>query len=392
MKDLSAVIFLIGLICIDSVQIRLNKKIISHPGDKKAPKHLKEHMKIHSKPKIIKKAIITSKNKEGFPFFNIDDYQIVQSNQPKKEQQPQPEPQPIQQQPVVEDEGKKNITDEVARIDSKQSEVIGKEIVEQNKLNPVEEAKVEAIVDRVIIQNDRDPELTPDEKEKLNEQLATIVDMSIGQVESISEKAVEKEEIGYNKAKVVTTEINGLANCGFKDISAFRGFYVGVSMDIYEESLACGACMKIEGPDGVIITRVVDSIGNGKNTLSLSKEAFHIISNGDKEHINNVKWKWVDCGKKEGMELEVIKGSNPWYIAVRPYFANNRIRKAEILDTNTGTWQEMTRRNDNAFFYSPASGIEAPFKFRFTDVDFKTVEGEIDGLINGQMYIFKDNF
>ena len=165
-------------------------------------------------------------------------------------------------------------------------------------------------------------------------------------------------------------------------------------MDIYDNSLSCGACMKVKGPDGEVKVRVVDSNGSGEKTLTLSKTAFGMISKGESGEIPEIKYKFVDCDSTDPVSIEVINGANEWYMGIRVYNANKKIESIEIFDDTQNEYRKMEPRNDFAFIAQPVNGqlISKPYKFKINAYDGSSIIETLDSFESGQKYQGINNF
>lgn len=147
-------------------------------------------------------------------------------------------------------------------------------------------------------------------------------------------------------------DANGSGNCGFEatpndlDVAAFdRTSYAG--------SAACGACVKVKGPDGEVTVRIVDSCrGCDANHLDLSRSAFAKIAAPARGRVP-VSFQTVACGVSGSMAFHFKDGSSKWWTAIQ--VRNHRLPVAKVEYQKGTTFVEMKREAYN--FFVESSGV-----------------------------------
>jgi expansin len=174
-------------------------------------------------------------------------------------------------------------------------------------------------------------------------------------------------------------DATGAGNCSFDatpddlDVAAFDA-------QSYAGSAACGACVKVKGPNGEVTVRIVDSCpGCEANHLDLSESAFAKIADPSRGRVP-VSFSTVACKVSGTMAYHFKDGSSKWWTAIQ--VRNHRLPVAKVENQKAGAFVEMKRADYN--FFVDASGVgDQPggLVLRVTAVDGQIVEEKLPGEI-----------
>lgn len=140
-------------------------------------------------------------------------------------------------------------------------------------------------------------------------------------------------------------------------------------------SEASGAFLKVRGPEGEIVVQVWDQLWERADGLDLSAEAFDAIAN-PVDGIVNIEYQLISPDDSfvtpfgysigQGIVVEGISGSNPWYGAVR--FNNHRhpIESVALINED-GSTTSLQRGSDNRFTIE-SGGIYGGQDLLLTDI------------------------
>ena len=157
---------------------------------------------------------------------------------------------------------------------------------------------------------------------------------------------------------------DGSGNCGFP--ATPDDLMVGaMNHSDYAESAACGACVRLTGPQGTIDVRVVDRCPEcAPGDIDLSPEAFAMIAPLEQGRVD-IEWRYVPCAVEGPITYHFKDGSNPWWTAVQ--IRNHRHAIAGVEVEIDGAWTSVPRLDYNYFVRDSGMG-EGPLAFRVTDV------------------------
>jgi expansin len=172
-------------------------------------------------------------------------------------------------------------------------------------------------------------------------------------------------------------DATGAGNCGFDatpddlDVAAFDA-------NSYAGSAACGACVKVKGPNGEVTVRIVDSCpGCDANHLDLSRSAFAKIAEPSRGRVP-VSFSTVACSVSGAMAYHFKEGSSKWWTAIQ--VRNHRLPVAKVEYQKAGAFVEMKREAYN--FFVEASGVgdqPSGLVLRITAADGQVVEEKLAG-------------
>lgn len=134
-------------------------------------------------------------------------------------------------------------------------------------------------------------------------------------------------------------------------------FVVALNNPQWQSAAHCGECLKVTGPLGSVVVRVVDKCPECfPGDVDLHPTAFDQIANRAQGRVA-VRWERVDCPVSGNIAMRVKDGSNPWWLALIPDFHRQGIAAMSVVID--GVAQPMQRMDYNAFVYS--SGVELGF-------------------------------
>jgi expansin (peptidoglycan-binding protein) len=163
---------------------------------------------------------------------------------------------------------------------------------------------------------------------------------------------------------------DGSGNCGYP--ATPDDLMVGaMNHPDYAGSAACGACVRIDGPDGTVDVRIVDRCPEcPAGDIDLSPEAFARIAALEAGRVP-IAWRYVPCPVEGPIVHHFKDGSNPWWTAVQIRNHRHAIARFEYLAGDS--WVEVPRLDYNYFVEETGMG-EGPLSFRVTDVHGSIVE------------------
>lgn len=161
------------------------------------------------------------------------------------------------------------------------------------------------------------------------------------------------------------TWANGGGNCMF-DPTPHDLMVGAMNAADYAGSAACGSCVKITGPRGEVVVRIVDQCGDcPQGNIDLSPQAFERIAEVAQGRVP-ITWQYVACDVQGNIIYHFKDGSNPWWTAVQVRNHRYPIVRLEYL-TSSGTFRAVTRTEYN-YFVEPNGMGPGPYTFRVTDV------------------------
>ena len=165
------------------------------------------------------------------------------------------------------------------------------------------------------------------------------------------------------------TSADGSGNCSFDPTP--NDLLVGAMNAVdYAGAAACGACARLDGPNGSVTVRIVDQcpecpMGN----IDLSPEAFDHIADRSAGRVP-ISWEYVACDVSGPIVYRFKEGSNQWWTAVQ--VRNHRYRIAKF-EYQKGSQFVSVSREDYNYFVEPSGMGPGPYTFRVTDIYGDTV-------------------
>ena len=164
-------------------------------------------------------------------------------------------------------------------------------------------------------------------------------------------------------------DATGAGNCGY-DASPNDMDVAAMDMPEFNNSAMCGACAEVDGPNGTVRVRIVDSCPEcPAGHLDLSKQAFAKISPVDAGRVQT-QWRLVSCAVSGPVQYRVKEGSSAWWIGIQ--VRNHRLPISKLEWQNNGSWAEVHRENYNYFVNNSGMG-PGPVKIRITATDGQTL-------------------
>lgn len=171
---------------------------------------------------------------------------------------------------------------------------------------------------------------------------------------------------------------DGRGNCSFDatpndlDVAALT-----MADGLYNTAAWCGACAEVQGPQGKVVVRIVDSCPScGSNHLDLSAQAFAKVVPPGTQRVN-VTWRFVSCPVSGALQYYFKEGSSQYWSALQVRNHRLPIRKLEWLKNST--WVTVPRQDYN-YFVEPQGMGSAPVRVRATALGGAIVEDTLPGV------------
>lgn len=134
----------------------------------------------------------------------------------------------------------------------------------------------------------------------------------------------------------------------------------------YDNSTMCGAYLRIIGPKGEAVVRVVDICGSCKaGDLDLNQEAFEKIADL-KQGQAPIRWHIISPSLNTMTQYHFKEGSNVWWTAIQIRNHRNPVAKLEFLKPD-GSWGNIERVRYNYFVQKKPGMGAGPYTLRVTD-------------------------
>lgn len=134
----------------------------------------------------------------------------------------------------------------------------------------------------------------------------------------------------------------------------------------FQNAAYCGAYIRVSGPKGTVMVRVVDLCPECKaGHLDLSREAFAAIADLPQGRVP-ITWQVVSPELNGPIAYHFKEKSNQWWTAVQIRNHRNPIGRFEYRD-ETGQWVEVPRVYYNFFVQDEPDMGPGPYSFRVTD-------------------------
>lgn len=159
---------------------------------------------------------------------------------------------------------------------------------------------------------------------------------------------------------------NSAAACSLDD-SVDYTMTTALGWGDYGNSSMCGAYLRVIGPKGEVVVRVVDACGACKpSDLDLNQAAFEKIADIKKGR-ESIRWHIISPALNTMVKYHFKPGSNAWWAGVQIRNHRNPVATLEYLKPD-GTWGMIERAKYNYFVQKkPGMGL-GPFTFRVTDI------------------------
>lgn len=158
----------------------------------------------------------------------------------------------------------------------------------------------------------------------------------------------------------------GAGACGFSP-SPDDLMVAAVNNHDYDNGALCGVYLRISGPKGEALVRVVDRCPGCKSKgLDLSKQAFAKVADLKKGR-ETIHWQVASPDLDGPLQYYFKAGSTPHWLGIQLRNYRNPIAKLE-LQTPDGGWVNIERSPHNYFVHKDARIGNGPYTFRVTDV------------------------
>jgi expansin (peptidoglycan-binding protein) len=139
-----------------------------------------------------------------------------------------------------------------------------------------------------------------------------------------------------------------------------------IGRDDNPSAALCGACLRVDGPGGTVVVRVVDGCpGCDPGDLDLSREAFARIAPIEKGRVP-ITWAHVPCPVSGPLHFRFKDQSNASWTGVQVRNHRYAIARLEYRGRN-GQFREVPRAAYNYFVDRAGMGA-GPYELRVTDV------------------------
>ena len=140
---------------------------------------------------------------------------------------------------------------------------------------------------------------------------------------------------------------------------------VALSVPEYDAGTACGQCLRVWGPEGSIVARVVDECpGCGAGHIDLETAGFAAIAPLAAGIVDVAYWS-IECPTTGNVSWE-LQGSNPFYVKAQ---IRNQPYALSAMDLfYDSTWHAMARTVDGYFELSTGVSLTPPIQLRATDI------------------------
>jgi expansin len=162
----------------------------------------------------------------------------------------------------------------------------------------------------------------------------------------------------------------GEGNCSY-DATPADLDVVALDTRQYAAGAWCGACLRVEGPKGVVKVRVVDSCPSceSRTHIDLSESAFAKIANIADGRVP-VRFQFVTCAVSGPLSYRFKEGSNEWWTAIQ---VRNHPAPIKTLEAKVaGAWSPLTR-SDYGYFIADKGLGKGPYELRVTSIDGRSL-------------------
>lgn len=144
----------------------------------------------------------------------------------------------------------------------------------------------------------------------------------------------------------------------------------------WEGSAHCGECLRVTGPRGTTVVRIVDKCPEcPAGDIDLSPDAFDAIANRIDGRVS-ASWERVACPVSGEVAVQFAQGSSPFFVDFQ--VQNHRYGVASVAFVTPGGQTPIPRVDDNHFTF--ASGIAPPVTLRITATTGQVLEQTFDSV------------
>jgi hypothetical protein len=164
-------------------------------------------------------------------------------------------------------------------------------------------------------------------------------------------------------------EATGLGVCS---LAVDTGFRVAISSAQYGNSMHCGECLHITGPDGSVTALIADECPDcASGNLDLNAAAWKAITEQLPGSVP-ISWERVACPVEGNVQFE-FQGSNPFFLRIQA--SNHRYGTAGMAYFDGANWMPMTRTSDN-FFQATVPNL-SDVAVRLTATSNQSIEADL---------------
>jgi expansin (peptidoglycan-binding protein) len=175
---------------------------------------------------------------------------------------------------------------------------------------------------------------------------------------------------------------DGSGHCGY-DKSPDDMDVAAMDMPEFNNSAMCGACAEVEGPNGTVRVRIVDSCPEcNTGHLDLSKQAFVKIAPIEAGRVTT-RWRLVSCAVQGPVRYRIKEGSSKDWTAIQVRNHLLPIQKMEWM--KNGSWVNVPRESYNYFVASSGMG-NGPVQLRITATDGQQLEDTLPAIEANQIF------
>jgi expansin len=179
------------------------------------------------------------------------------------------------------------------------------------------------------------------------------------------------DDVEEHSGEATYYDADGSGACSF-EASPGDLMVAAINGTDYDGSAACGGCALVDGPDGSVMVRIVDSCpGCDPGDLDLSREAFERIAPLKAGRVP-ITWRYVACAVDGPVRYRFKEGSNPFWTALQVRNHRFAILSLEVRPAG-GAWKAVNRAAYN-YFVDEAGVGDGAFDVRVTDVHGHVVE------------------
>jgi expansin (peptidoglycan-binding protein) len=179
-------------------------------------------------------------------------------------------------------------------------------------------------------------------------------------------------------------DATGAGHCGY-DKSPDDMDVAAMNMAEFNNSAMCGACAEVEGPQGTVRVRIVDSCPEAEckpGHFDLSRQAFAKISPMEAGRVQT-RWRLVSCAVQGPVRYRIKEGSSADWTAIQVRNHLLPIQKMEWM--KNGAWVEVKREPYNYFVVSSGMG-KGPVQIRITATDGQQLEDTLPQIEANQIF------
>lgn len=175
---------------------------------------------------------------------------------------------------------------------------------------------------------------------------------------------------------------NGAGSCSFD--STPGDLMVGaINLFDYGGSRMCGACLRVNGPEGNVTIRVVDLCPEcSPGDLDLSPQAFSLIADTTLGRVP-VTWRIVPCETVSPITFQFNDSTNQWWTAVQLRNHRYPVFSLEYRNAVQKEFKQLNRTDYN-YFIEPGGAGMGPLLFRVTDIYGHVVIDTVKNYLPGE--------